>query len=132
MIKIPKSMAELKSMLSDANIGDALSKVQAQINTASSNVQAAAAAMSPVLVEGELGEVIEQLKRLHEQEIVLLKRLAELTHAFQKQVTALKQAAATTVQPVPPVEPPEPVTKDAETISPTVASENTSEKEAAS
>ncbi len=90
MIKIPKSLTELKSMLSDANFGEALTKVQATMNSASTAVQAAVIPR----VEGELGQVVEQLRILHEQESVLLKRLTELTVLFQQDLNILKEAMA--------------------------------------
>lgn len=88
MIKIPKSFDELKQIVSTVNIGDTLSKVQSTVNTAMD-------AAKPALVEGELGDIIEQLKKLHEQEAALLTRLANLTCAFQKQIAEAKM-----VQPV--------------------------------
>lgn len=145
MIKIPKSLTELKSMITDANLGDALTKVQAQINVASSTVQAAASAVAPrtALVEGELGDIIDQLKKIQEQELLLLKRLAELTHAFQKQIEASKTVAeeAVLAKATPTAEVPEPLEQevpapltpsDTEVTPTTSASEITSEKDATS
>ena len=57
MIKIPKSLDELKQIVSTVNISDTLSKVQSTVNTAMD-------AAKPTLVEGELGDIIEQLKKL--------------------------------------------------------------------
>lgn len=96
MIKIPKSFDELKQIVSTVNIGDTLSKVQSSVNTAMD-------AAKPTLVEGELGEIIEQLKKLQEQEVALLNRLASLTGAFQKQIAEAKAAQPAEVAPVSPV-----------------------------
>lgn len=93
MIKIPKSFDELKQIVSTVNIGDTLSKVQSTVNTAMD-------AAKPALVEGELGDIIDQLKKLHEQEAALLTRLANLTCAFQKQIAEAKAAQAVAEAPV--------------------------------
>lgn len=103
LIKIPKSFTELKGMIADANIGDALAKVQDQMNAATHSVKTAAP--HTTLVEGELAEVIEQIKKLNEQENVLLTRLAELTRAFQKQIIVAKQASMVVESPLTPSEP---------------------------
>jgi hypothetical protein len=95
MIKIPKSFDELKQIVSTVNLGDTLSKVQSTVNTAMD-------AAKPTLVEGELGEIIDQLKKLQEQEVALLNRLATLTSAFQKQIAEAKAEPPAPVVPVSP------------------------------
>lgn len=102
MIKIPKSLDDLKKIVSDAGLSDTLTKVQSSINTAVENSKGAVA-------EGEMGEIIEQLKKCHEQEIDLLTRLSRLTADFQKQVAAMKQQAQAAAPPEAISEPAAPV-----------------------
>lgn len=80
MIKIPKSLNELKQMVSEVNLNEAMTKVQTSINAASEAVKG-----GPV-VEGDIGELINQLKKNQEQQILLLNQLARVVADFQQQL----------------------------------------------
>lgn len=119
MIKIPKSLDELKQIVTDT-VGSATDVAKSMASSVgSSNVTADA---------GELAVIVKQLQEINGKEAELLGKLVGHVNGLTERLKAAEAKAAAVAPPVPvaPVVMPE---KPAETVAPTAEASSTQTRE---
>ena len=90
MIKIPKSLDELKQMVSDTNVNEMIGKVKSTIGSATEAVKSVASSGNAETA-GMLGtEILAKLRTLQSEQATCLNKLERYVQDLQKQLVALQ------------------------------------------